>query len=109
MNRFPLSIVIICLLSVCSLYGKTFYYPDQENALFSMEVPDDWRPEVIDDGSLEGNSPDETGYMNAWILKKKEDFDSLGADIDELVDSWITDAKMEDEGHKIQSENTEFH
>lgn len=86
----------------------TFYYPKQDAALFTMEVPDTWKPEVLDDGSLEANAPDEKGYMCAWILKSDADYEKLGSDLNELLEPYLKDIKVGDKAETIKGENTEF-
>lgn len=88
--------------------ATTFFYPKQENALFSIQVPDDWKPTVLEDGSLEGYSPDDKGYMNAWILKEKADFDSFEKDLSDLLEPWLKNIKTSGKSETIKSENTEF-
>lgn len=106
---------LICAVLAFSLLGlgvsqaATFYYPKQEGALFSIQVPDDWKPEILEDGSLEAYSPDEKGYINAWILKSKEDYENLEKDINDLLEPWLKDVKLSGKSETIKSENdTEF-
>ena len=86
----------------------TFSYPKSGEALFTMDVPDTWKPEVLDDGSLEAYSPDDKGYMCVWILKSEKDFDSLESDLSELLDPYLKDIKTSEEGETVKGENTEF-
>jgi hypothetical protein len=95
-------------LSVGRTEAAKFYYPQQEGALFSMEVPDSWKPETLDDGSLEATSPDDKGYMCVWILKSKKDFDSLESDLSALVDPYLRDVKIAEKAETVKGENVEF-
>lgn len=108
MSRFLWMVPALCLLTVCASDAATFYYPKQESALFSIEVPDDWKPEVLDDGSLEAYSPDDKGYLNSWILKDREDFDSLDKDLNDLLEPWLKNIKLSGDAETIKSEHTEF-
>lgn len=108
MKHLAFVVLALSFLGATFAPAATFYYPKQENSLFSIEVPDDWKPEVLDDGSLEAYSPDDKGYMNAWILKDKADFDALEKDLGDLLEPWLKDIKMSGEPETIKSDNTEF-
>ena len=73
-----------------------------------MGVPDTWKPEVLDDGSLEAHAPDEKGYMCTWILKTESDYAALESDIAELLEPYLKDIKVGEEGKPIKGENTDF-
>lgn len=88
--------------------ATTFYYPKQDAALFSMEVPDAWKPDVLDDGSLEAHAPDEKGYMCSWILKSDSDYEALESDIADLLKPYLKDIKVGEEGKTVKGENMEF-
>jgi hypothetical protein len=102
-------VLAVLLLGTGMVEAVTFFYPNKEAALFSMEVPDTWKPELLDDGSLEAYSPDEKGYMCAWILKSSADFEKLESDLDELLEPYLKDIKVSEEPEVIKSEHTEFH
>jgi hypothetical protein len=101
-------VVAALLLSAGMSEAVTFYYPKQDAALFTMDVPDTWKPEVLDDGSLEANSPDEKGYMCAWILKSNADYEKLESDLSDLLEPYLKDIKVGEEGEAVKGENVEF-
>jgi hypothetical protein len=106
--KYLCGVLAAFFLSVGMSEAVTFFYPKQDAALFAMDVPDTWKPEVLDDGSLEAASPDEKGYMCAWILKSEKDFDSLESDLTELLEPYLKDIKVSENGETVKGENTEF-
>jgi hypothetical protein len=107
-KTFLCSLVAALLMSAGMCEAVTFYYPKQDAALFSMDVPDAWKPEVLDDGSLEAFSPDEKGYVCTWILKTESDYAALESDIAELLEPYLKDIKVGEEGKAVKGENMEF-
>ena len=71
-----------------AIVGKTtYYYPDQQTALFSIEAPDDWNPGMIeavgDFGSLESKN----GSILQFRAQNFATEDETMKEIDAIVDS----------------------
>ena len=71
-----------------AIVGKTtYYYPDQQTAMFSIEAPDDWNPGMIeavgDFGSLESKN----GSLLQFRAQSFGTEDETMKEIDAIVDS----------------------
>ena len=71
-----------------AIVGKTtYYYPDQQTAMFSIEAPDDWNPGMIeavgDFGSLESKN----GSILQFRAQNFDTEDETMKEIDAIVDS----------------------
>lgn len=106
--KYLCGVLAALLLSVGMSEAVTFFYPKQEAALFSIEVPDTWKPEVLEDGSLEAVAPDEKGYVCTWILKSEKDFEALESDLSDLLEPYLKDIKVSEKGETVKGTNVEF-
>jgi hypothetical protein len=97
---------ILIPLILCATLGvalsKTIKCPDDENVQFTINIPDTWKPEHADDGTLEAMSPNEHIYLATWELKDKKDIESLDKDIVDLLKDHAKDIKMNGEGEKAK-------
>lgn len=103
-----LPLLVLCALSLSSVRAEQFFYPKKDSAWFSVNIPDDWKPEVSDDETLEATSPDEQGYLAFWVLKDKSDFKTLEKDLDDLISESVKDAKIKDEATTKKINGIEF-
>jgi hypothetical protein len=89
----------IVFLSPTGSFAKPLAFPDEDNAQFTITIPDNWKPE-IEDGVLEAITPDENVYLAIWELESEKDAEALGDDIDELLKDHAKDVKIVGEPQK---------
>ena len=81
-----------------SAFAKKITFPNKDNALFTITIPDSWEPEKDDDDTLEAISPKENVYLAAWELKDKSDIASVDKDIVEMLKDHAKKIKMDGAG-----------
>ena len=95
---------IVCIVSMvwmAALAGaETIYYPDEENGIFSIALPDEWQVEFEDEMMMAGTE-DETVIMLGWSVDA-EDIEMAGEAVDELIANFITDIEWSDKGEREQ-------
>ena len=85
-----------------SAHAKKFVFPDADNPLFNLTIPNTWEPEKDDDGTLEATSPEGNIYLAAWELKDKTDIANVDKDIMDLLKDHAKKIKMDGEGVKAK-------
>jgi hypothetical protein len=90
----PFLALAICLLTALSADAKRFSYPSTAKEMFSVEIPDNWKPEVDDEETLEATSPDEEAYLAFWVLKGAKEVKGLTKEMNDLLDESVTDLKL---------------
>jgi hypothetical protein len=84
----------VCLITALSAHAKRFSYPSAAKEWFSVEIPDDWKPKVDDEETLEATSPDEEAYLAFWVLKGSKEVKGLEKELDDLLKESVTDLKL---------------
>lgn len=95
--KFILTFVTIIVLSGTQAFAKTLHFPNKGDTMFTITIPDDWEPEKDDDDVLEATSPKEHIYLAVWELENKEDVNTLGKDIKDMLKDHAKKIKMEGE------------
>ncbi|MGI9087821.1 MAG: PsbP-related protein [Chthoniobacterales bacterium] len=62
MNKYLLALLAVAALSSVSVHAKELKVPNDEFAVASIDIPDDWDPEEITNG-VAGTSEDEAVYL----------------------------------------------
>ena len=84
----------VCLFTALSAHAKRFSYPSAAKEWFSVEIPEDWKPKVDDEETLEATSPDEEAYLAFWVLKGAKEVKGLEKELDDLLKESVTDLKL---------------
>ena len=58
-----LTLISIAFLGVIAVDAKTYKLPNDDFAIASIDMPDSWKPKVVDNG-VEGQSADDAVYMS---------------------------------------------
>ncbi len=77
-------------------YAETFSYPAGGAPIFSVDVPNGWKPKANKKGRVEATSPDEDAYVELWVLKGKK-ADAIGEEIEAILESSVKNPKVEGE------------
>ena len=73
--------------------AETFSYPAGGPPVFSVDVPNGWKPKANKEGRVEATSPDEDAYVELWVLKGKK-ADKIGEEIEEILESSVKNPKV---------------
>ena len=92
-----LILLVTALLGVAlPARAETMSVPSKEKALFTFDVPSDWKPKGDpNDESAEAGAPDDSAYVSAWIAAGDEK--TFVKDLDSTLKSSM---KSIDEGYK---------
>ena len=70
MTKFFLTLLIVASLGTVVAQAKTMKIPSAEAAVATVEIPDGWNPEDMEDGGATGNSEEAAIYVTASPKKK---------------------------------------
>ena len=89
-------IVLFALLAAAAAGARaeTFYYPNAESPVFSVDIPNDWKPKENMQGRIEAGSPEDDAYVALWVLKGKSAMDELGEEVREITESTLRDIRL---------------
>ena len=100
MKFFRLSLLaLFTLAAAAAVRAETFSYPAGGDPIFSVDVPNGWKPKANKKGRVEATSPDEDAYVELWVLKGKK-ADAIGDEIEEILESSVNNPKVEGEPKK---------
>jgi hypothetical protein len=63
-QKYILSVVVLCLAGAAPAFAKTMKLPNDEFAVASIDFPGNWEPEEINNG-VAGESPDQAVFLAA--------------------------------------------
>lgn len=90
------------LLSIALMFSSpwghatTYSYPNMEQPLFSIDIPDRWRVEV-DEEVLHTTPPDESVYLGFVALDANLSGDDVGNAVDELINGMVRNPSVDGE------------
>ena len=87
-------------LTCTTVSAKTLHFPNKGSTMFDITIPDDWEPEKDEDEIIEASSPDDHVYMSIWELETKEDVESVGKDIEDMLKDHAKKIKFEGQPQK---------
>ena len=90
---------LFTVAAAATVRAETFSYPAGGTPIFSVDVPNGWKPKANKQGRVEATSPDEDAYVELWVLKGKK-ADSIGEEIEEILESSVKNPKTEGEPKK---------
>ena len=94
-RRIVTTLAVLALLAAPS-FAERYYYPDEDSALFSVDILNSWSVEV-EDQILHAGPPDGTIYLGFWALDAG-DMDAAGQAVEGIVDSMISGFEVTEEG-----------
>ena len=94
LRSFLWVLVAVLGLSLASARAEIFAYPSSDDAKFAIEVPDDWEPEVDEEGSLFAMSPDETGWVYGWIGHEGQSLEDVAEELDGALGNDFSDVNL---------------
>src|SRR5438270_31411 len=74
-----LALVTVALLSAIPAQAKTFKLPNEDFAIASIDMPDNWKPKEVDNG-VEGQSSDDAVYISVVAVGSEK---GMKAEIDD--------------------------
>jgi hypothetical protein len=94
-NILPILFTIAALSGIAP--AKDLHFPEKGDALFTITIPNSWKPGKDDDNILEASSDEGHIYLAAWELKSEKDAKALGDDIENLLKDHAKNIKMDGE------------
>src|SRR3982751_3704326 len=82
MNKFILTLTALSCLLITSAFAKTMKVPNDEFAVASISLPNDWEPEEINNG-VAGESPDKAVYLAAVAVGTEK---GMNAELDDTFE-----------------------
>lgn len=89
--------VALLMVGITSVSAELFVYPTQDAPMFTVEMPDKWNSEVIEETILQSVSPDEKVYMMLWPVDA-ETMDEAVDGLEEFLTDLLTDITLDGEG-----------
>jgi len=97
MNRsLRLLTLAALLLTALPSDAAKFSYPSEDKEWFTVDIPQNWKPEIAEDGTLEATSPEDDAYLAFWVLEKKADINSFGDDLEAWLKQDLKKIKLND-------------
>lgn len=91
--------IVLTVIAAAFLAGftqaKELHFPEKGDAMFSITIPDAWKPGKDDDNILEASSPDNHIYLTIWEIESKKDLKNLGNDLENLLKDHAKDIKLD--------------
>ena len=104
-------LLLICIAAVALSAGRVsaelFVYPTQDAPMFTIEMPDKWKSEVIEETILQSVSPDEKVYMMAWPVDAETMEEAIDG-LDEFLTDLLTDINLDGEGERLEINGIPF-
>jgi len=105
------TLLLICLtallLAASQASAELFIYPTQDAPMFTIEIPDKWKSEVIEETILQSVSPDEKVYMMAWPIDA-ETMEEAVDGLEEFLTDLLTDITLDGEGETLDINGIPF-
>ena len=90
-----LSLLLLTLgLSLVTGNAKDFKFPEPDDVLFTITIPDAWAPKLADDGTLEAEDKEGHSYLAIWEEENKTELAKIAGDIDEILSEYATEVKL---------------
>src|SRR3954466_8138277 len=77
-----LALITVAVLTALPAQAKTFKLPNEDFAIASIDMPDNWKPKEVDTG-VEGQSPDDAVYMSVVAVGSEK---GMSAEIDDVFE-----------------------
>src|SRR3954468_15957990 len=77
-----LALITVAVLTAIPAQAKTFKLPNEDFAIASIDMPDNWKPKEVDTG-VEGQSPDDAVYMSVVAVGSDK---GMKAEIDDVFE-----------------------
>ncbi len=77
-----LALITVGFLLAVPAEAKTFKLPNDDFAIASIDMPDNWKPKAVDTG-VEGQSPDDAVYMSIVAVGSEK---GMSAEIDDVFE-----------------------
>lgn len=100
--RMLIALTAILLLGTYEASAKTLSFPNADKPMFQITIPDNWEPDADDDEVVEATSPKEHISMAIWEIKSKEELESFGKDIEEILSDHAKEIKLKGEPKEIK-------
>ena len=81
-----LTLIAIAFLGVIAVDAKTFKLPNDDFAIASIEMPDSWKPKVVENG-IWGQSADDAVYMSVVAVGSEKGMEGEIEDTFEMLKS----------------------
>src|SRR3954451_12357425 len=81
-----LALITVAVLTALPAQAKTFKLPNEDFAIASIDMPDNWKPKEVDTG-VEGQSPDDAVYMSIVAVGSEKGMNAEIDDIFEMIKS----------------------
>ncbi|MEI6534495.1 MAG: hypothetical protein WCN98_04065 [Verrucomicrobiaceae bacterium] len=92
-NILPILFTIAALSGIAP--AKELHFPEKGDSLFTITIPNSWKPGKDDDNILEASSDEGHIYLAAWELKSEKDAKALGDDIENLLKDHAKNIKLD--------------
>lgn len=99
--------LIALLFSAAQVSAEFIVYPAQDAPMFTIEMPDKWKSEVIEETILQSVSPDEKVYMMAWPVDAETMEEAIDG-LDEFLTDLLTDINLDGEGERLEINGIPF-
>jgi hypothetical protein len=84
----PLALTAVALtLVAAAASAERYYYPNDKSALFSLDIPADWRVEPEGD-VLHAGPRDGSVYLGLWVVKER-DVDDAAEAVEDIVEKMV--------------------
>lgn len=91
-----LTLLAAFLLAALPAQAAKFSYPSEDKEWFTVDIPQTWKPEVDDDGTLEATAPEGDGYLAFWTLESEDEIKTLDKDIEKWMKGDLKKIEMSD-------------
>jgi hypothetical protein len=82
MIKTILTLLVIASFGAVTAHGKTMKLPNDEFSIASIDIPDSWEPEEINNGAA-GTSPDKAVYISVVAVGSDK---GMSAELDDTFD-----------------------
>ena len=77
-----LALITVAVLTAIPAQAKTFKLPNDDFAIATIDMPDNWKPKEVENG-VEGQSPDDAVYMSIVAVGSEK---GMSAEIDDVFE-----------------------
>lgn len=102
--KIILALSALITIGSLSAIAENLSFPNKDETMFSITIPDNWKPEIDEDEALAAASPSEQVFLSAWELEDKKDIKTLIADIGEIFEEDARHFKMKKDPEVIEGE-----
>jgi hypothetical protein len=97
-----LALCALIAIGTLSAIAENLSFPNKDNTMFLITIPDNWNPEIDDDEALSATSPSEQVFLSGWELEDQKDIKTLIADIGEMFEENTRDFQMKKDPEMIE-------